>query len=452
MLSRKYLYHSRRTLNLAYPIVFAQLGHMLVGVVDSIMVGQAGAIYLASAALANTIFTLALVFGLGLTFAITPLVAAAEAKKDVVESSVILKNGLLLFTSIGVILSILLYFLSPVFHFMGQPEDVVIQAIPYFQLLVLSLIPLLIYQVFKQFIDGLSLTKPGMYITLASNFLNIVLNYILIFGHLGFEPMGLVGAGWATVISRIFAALAIGIYFFSSRNFSAFHLEHKIAKYSYQRFRQLFNFGFPIGMQLVFEVSAFSMAAIVIGWIGAPALAAHQIALSMAAITYMMASGISAASTIRIGNFFGATNFKALRDAGTASFIIVVLFMLSAATIFIVGRHVLPTFFVDEAEVISIASSLLIFAALFQVSDGVQVNCLGILRGMNDVKIPTLITFIAYWLVGLPSGYILGIVLGLGAEGVWIGLFLGLTAAAVLLLNRFYSLSSRFLKQENSAA
>jgi multidrug resistance protein, MATE family len=205
--------------------------------------------------------------------------------------------------------------------------------------------------------------------------------------------------------------------------------------------KKILSIGIPSGLQWVFEVGAFAFAVIMIGWISPKAQAAHLVALSLASITYMMASGLSAAAAVRVGNQYGLKNRRGIRIAGFSVFMLVILFMSFSATSFIVFRNFLPTLFNKTPEVVSVASSLLIVAAFFQLSDGVQVVALGALRGIRDVKIPTIITIIAYWVIGLPMSYIFAFKLGMGILGVWYGLFLGLTAAAVLLFLRFNKVS-----------
>jgi MATE family multidrug resistance protein len=284
-----------------------------------------------------------------------------------------------------------------------------------------------------------------MVITLGANALNILLNYLLIFGKGGFPALGLNGAGWATLISRVVMALAIYLFVRYAPRFASYirHLHFK--RFYKAQFKRVLSLGIPSGMQFLFEVSAFSLAAVMVGWLGAEALAAHQIAISLASITFMVASGISAASTIRIGNQLGKGDIPTLRVAGFSNFIMVAALMALSGLGFVLLRAWLPTLFIDDMQVIQAATGLLIIAAFFQVFDGVQVVSLGILRGLQDVRIPTLATFVAYWVIGLPSGYLMAFVFDFGINGVWYGLSLGLGIVAISMFWRFDHLTKKLL-------
>ncbi len=438
-----YKEHFRKNFSLAYPVMLSQLGHVLVGVADSVMVGKVGIEPLAAASFANSIFFLLLTFGLGVSYAVTPLVAAADGKNDSSRIGVLLKHGFLVNNTLGFILLIMLLYLSFHLHLFNQPVEVHLLAGPYLRIVALSLIPFLLFQTFRQFVEGLSLTKQAMYITVGANLVNIVLNYALIFGKFGFPAMGLNGAGWATLISRGLMAIFMITFVVGHARFRTYLGSFSFADYSAPVIRTLLKIGLPAGMQFIFEVGAFAIAAIMIGWLGAGPLAAHQIAINLASISYMMATGISAAATIRVGNQLGRKDIKTMRQAGFTAFVMVILLMTTAAVVFIVGRDFFPSLYVSDLEVIQLASGLIIVAGLFQISDGVQVVGLGALRGMADVKIPTVFTLIAYWVLGLPVGYFLGFSMDMGATGIWYGLLLGLTVSAILVSGRFQLLSRR---------
>ena len=299
----------------------------------------------------------------------------------------------------------------------------------------------MLFQTFKQFFEGLGHTKPAMYISIFSNVINIILNAILIFGLFGFPRLEIVGAAYATLISRVLMFLFIIIYCLKSRRFKSIILTMNISL-NYQSLKSIFGIGFTSGLQYIFEVGAFTVATVIIGSIGAVQLASHQIALNLASISYMIASGIGSASMISLGHFYGIGDKREIRKSGHSNFILVLILMIISAFIFIVFRNILPTFYVDDIEVITLASSLLIIAGLFQLSDGIQAVGLGILRGIRDTKIPTLVTFISYWVIAIPLSYILGIIMGYGLFGVWIGLSVGLTIAAVFHVIRFNYLTS----------
>jgi len=447
MIDRNYLKQSKITFLLAYPVMLSQLGQILVGVADSVMVGQLGTEPLAGVSLGNSIFFLFLTFGIGISYGITPLVAKADGEKNSNMIMELLKNGFLVNGITGIVLFVLLYLTAFLFPYLNQPEEVIVLARPYFIIISYSVIPFMIFQVFRQFAEGLSLTRQAMMITISGNLLNIGLNYILIFGKLGFPSYGLIGAGIATLIARIYMALAMIMFVVYGRYFKPYWTHYRTIGLNRRLIRNILHIGFPSGMQFIFEVGAFSLAVVMMGWLGAPSLAAHQIAINLAAITYMMSTGIATATTIRVGNQLGKKDFRSMRMVGFAGFYMSATFMGINAIILIIGRFFFPSLYIHEPEVIQIAASLILIAALFQLSDGIQVVGLGALRGMADVKIPTLVTLIAYWVLALPIGYILGFVFGLGPVGIWIGLLAGLTITAVLLLIRFNRLSNAKLYQ-----
>jgi len=444
--SLSYREHLRRNVSLAYPVMLSQLGHVMVMVVDSAMVGQLGPVPLAAASLANSLTFIVLSFAIGVSMGITPLVAAADGQGRNREISDVLRHGLVLNMLIGAILFALIYTNLDLLNYMGQDVEVVAAAIPYMGIIVLSMVPLMFFQTYRQFMEGLSHTKEAMIISIAANLLNVLLNYLLIFGKLGFPALGLNGAGWATLISRVVMGLMIFAYVRYNRRFAVYMQFMHFRRFYKDKFRQLLRLGIPSGMQFLFEVSAFSLAAVMVGWLGAEALAAHQIAISCASVTFMIASGISAASTIRIGNQLGRGDIPTLRVAGFSNFLMVALLMVVSGLGFILMRHWLPTLFIDDLEVIAAASGLLIIAAFFQVFDGVQVVSLGILRGLQDVKIPTVATFFAYWVIGLPSGYFMAFVLDVGINGVWYGLSIGLGIVAISMFWRFDRLTKRLIR------
>lgn len=445
MLFADYKVHFKRNITLAFPVMVSQLGHVMVGVADSIMVGRIGTVPLAAASLGNSIFSIVLTLGIGISFAITPLVAAADGENNFKKSTEVFKHGLYINAFTGIILFLLTFGLTYLLPFLNQPAEVAAMTAPYLGVIALSLIPFMIFQSFRQFAEGLALTKKAMYITVAANLINIAFNYVLIYGKLGFEPMGLYGAGVATLISRIAMPIAMGFYIFKGRTFQPYVKYFQLRGFSKQLGIRMLKLGVPTGLQYVLEVGAFSTAAIMAGWLGAKQLAAHQIAISLASISYMMASGISAAATVRVGNQLGRNDIPTLRIAGFTSFTMGIIFMSFTCFLFVIGKEFLPTIYVNEQEVIKIASSLLVIAAFFQISDGVQVVGLGALRGIEDVRMPTLIALLAYWIIGLPLGYFLGFVLNMGVKGIWFGLLTGLTLAAVMLSVRFNVLTKRLL-------
>ncbi len=442
----------RKTYKLAYPVALSQLGHIATGVADSIMVGQLGSTPLAAASLANSVLSVIMVAGLGVSFGITPMIASADGKNDLTTVGKIFNNGTAVIMITAILITIFLYNLSPVLSILDQPKDVVTLSLPYYHIVLLSMIPIMYFQSFKQFAEGLSHTKQAMVISLSANLLNIILNYILIYGKLGFAPMGLTGAGIATLISRILMAVAMRIYVQNSKIYKPYLRPFRFKNLDKPMMWKIWKIGIPIGFQFTFEVAAFAFAAIMMGWMGAKQLAAHQIALSMAAVTYMLASGISSAATVRVGNALGRNDREGIKHAGHSAYMLALILMATSALIFIFGNKILPGFYIDELDVIDLASSLLIIAALFQLSDGTQVVGLGALRGLSDVKVPTIITFVAYWVIGLPLAYFLAFYTTLGPLGIWLGLLVGLTVSAIFLFRRFEKLRLIIKLEDHHAA
>lgn len=427
--------HLRKNIVLSLPVIIGQLGHIMVGVSDSIMVGRLGVIPLAAATFAGTIYHVLMLFGIGVSYAITPKVAAADMNdhKNLLKY---LENGFFMNLGLGLILFVLGYLASHILHLFGQEAPVAEAAGSYLIIMCGSLIPLMIFQTFRQYAEGLSDTFSPMVVSVFANLLNVFFNYMLIYGKLGAPALGLNGAGIATLLARIIM-FALMIWWIRKK---CVGFEWK---FEWEGIKSLLRIGVPSGMQYVFEIGAFATAAIMVGWIGAEALAAHNIALNLAAISYMAATGLAAASTIRIGNQMRLKDRRNLRIAGFSSFGLVTIFMGICSLIFIVFRNVLPALYIENDLVQETAATLLVIAAAFQISDGVQAVGLGVLRGLQDVKIPTIITFVSYWLIAIPCGYIFAFVWGWGVNGVWYALSLGLTIAGIFNLWRFNRLSKK---------
>lgn len=427
--------HLRKNIVLSLPVIIGQLGHIMVGVADSVMVGRLGVIPLAAATFAGTIYHILMLFGIGVSYAITPKVAATDsANKTKLQQ--FLQNGFFMNLGLGLILFGLGYVSSYFLGYFGQEEPVAEAARPYLIIMCGSLFPLMIYQTFRQYAEGLSDTFSPMVVSVFANLLNVGLNYLLIYGKLGAPELGLNGAGIATLLARVVMFLVM--IWWIRKKISGFEW-----RYSWNGIKELLRIGLPSGLQYVFEVGAFATAAIMVGWISAEALAAHNIALNLAAISYMAATGLAAASTIRIGNQMGLKDRRNLRIAGFSSFGLVTVFMAACGLTFILLRHALPALYIDDITVRTTAASLLIIAAAFQISDGLQAVGLGVLRGLTDVKVPTIVTFVAYWLIAIPIGYWFAFHGGFGVQGVWYGLSIGLTISGILHIWRFNRLSKK---------
>ena len=424
---------------LALPIVVSQLGHTMVNMADSIIVGHfAGTVQLAAVSLVNSIFMLILVLGLGISYGLTPLIAKMNGAKNYDECGKLLSSSLIINVITGTLLYIFIHFgtLSIIDH-IGQSADVVAYAKPYLGYLGFSIIPLMIFQTFKQFAEGLGFTKQAMFISIWGNVLNIVLGIIFVKGMFGIAPMGVKGVGLSTLIDRSVMAVVMSYYVMKSPHFRKYLQQFKLFFIDLSRFKKIVKIGAPVALQYSFEISAFSGAAILIGTIGSVPQAAHQVAINLAAVTYMMAAGVASAATIKTGNNLGRSAFDDLRKSAIASYHVVIAFMSLTALLFVFANNLLPYIYTEDTAVIGIAAQLLIIAGFFQLFDGTQVVGLGVLRGIGDVNIPTLITFVAYWVIGIPLGYLLGIKLNMGVNGIWYGLTFGLLTASVLLFLRF---------------
>lgn len=435
------------TMALAAPVVISQLGHTLVQTADTMIIGHfAGKISLAAVSLSHSVFMVVLVIGLGIAYGLTPLIAQANGKSDKLECAKLLSNSFWLNIISGILLFCGVYFGS-MFAMQHADQDplVVTEAKPYLLLLSLSILPLMVFNAFKQFAEGLGFTKQAMQITIWGNVLNVILAIILVKGMFGIEPMGIRGVGIATLIDRILMMFAMMIYVLKSKYFREFLQTFNLLSVQWTRIKNILRIGAPVAMQYVFEIGAFAGASLIAGMIGALEQASHQVAITLAAMTYMMASGIAAAATIKVGNTYGIGKYRRLQKFAKVSYHLVLLFMIFTAAIFAIFNKQLPLLISQDSEVIVLAAQLLIIAGLFQLFDGTQVVGLGILRGMGDVNIPTFITFFAYWIVGLPIGYFMGVQLGMGVQGVWYGLTLGLLTSSILLYWRYRYIISKKL-------
>lgn len=421
------------------PIVVSQLGHTLVHLADSVIVGHfAGTIQLAAVSLVNSLFMLVLVLGMGIAYGLTPLIAKENGGKNYQECGKLLSNSLMINIIVGLFLYIMVnYGTLLIIDHIGQSPEVVAYSKPYLHYLALSIIPLMIFQTFKQFTEGLGFTKQAMFISIWGNAINIILGIIFVKGMFGITPMGVKGVGLSTLVDRILMALVMSFYVFRSKNFKIYLQNFRFTFMDKITSFKILKIGAPVALQYSFEIGAFSGAAILIGTIGAIEQAAHQVAINLASVTYMLASGIASAATIKTGNNLGKKNFMDLRRSAVASYHVIILFMSSTAILFVCANTILPYIYTEDPAVIHIAAQLLIIAGFFQLFDGTQVVGLGVLRGIGDVNVPTIITFIAYWIIGIPLGYFLGIHLHLGVNGIWYGLTTGLLTASILLFLRF---------------
>ncbi len=442
-------------LRLAYPVILGMLGHTFVAFADNIMVGQLGTAELAAVSLGNSFVFIAMSLGIGFSTAITPLVAEADGAGDKAAGKSALKHGLVLCTLLGISLFGIILLCKPFLHYMKQPAEVVELAIPYLELVAFSLVPLIMFQAFKQFSEGLSQTKYPMYATVLANVINIVINYLLIFGSFGFPKLGIVGAAIGTLASRFIMVGYIWFLLKRKEKFQFYVTGFNFKNIEKRIIDKIISLGFPSALQMFFEVAIFTAAIWLSGVLGKNAQAANQIALNLSSMTFMVGMGLSVAAMVRVGNQKGLQRFGELRRIAQSIFFLTLLLEVVFAALFLIGRHWLPTIYLDvddmvnqmdNTEVIIIAAKLLLVAAFFQISDGIQVVVLGALRGLQDVKIPTFITFVAYWLIGFPVSYYFGLYSELKSTGIWLGLLLGLTASAVMLYIRFNYLTKKLIR------
>ena len=449
----------KTNIQLAYPVIIGMLGHTLIGIVDNIMVGKLGSTELAAVSLGNSMIFVAMSLGIGFSTAITPIVAEADAEKDTSKIRSAFHHGLFLCTILGFSLFGLIVLSKSIMELLQQPKEVIALAKPFLDWVAFSLVPLIIYQGYKQFADGLSLTKVSMYAIVMANVLHVIVNYCLIYGVWFFPKMGILGAGLGTVISRIAMVIFMHLILSRKKQLKPYFQNFSFDEIKKEVVRKIVNLGLPSAMQMLFEVVLFTAGIWLCGNIGKTSQAANQIALSLASMTFMFAMGLSVVSMIRVSNQKGLNDYKQLVIVARSIFLLAIIIEILFALMFVALHQVLPYLFLnmenqsqilDNTEVIAIASKLLLVAAVFQISDGIQVVVLGALRGLQDVKIPMYITFLAYWVVGFPISYYLGIHTNLKAVGVWIGLLAGLTAAALFLFARFHYVTKKLIATQNN--
>ncbi len=449
-----YIKEFKYNLKLAYPIIIGMVGHTLVAFIDNVMVGKLGTSQLAAISLGNSFIFLAMSFGIGFSTAITPLIAESNAKNNIKNIKTILSNGIIICFILGITLSLIVLLSKPLIYSLGQPDNVVQLAFPYITWVAISLFPLVLFQSFKQFSDGLALTKIAMISTIIANMINIIINYILIYGKLGFPKMELVGAGIGTLISRISMVIIIVVLIKSNKKISKYISGFFYLDYSSFNIKKIINLGYPSALQMMFEVGFFISGIWVCGIIGTNYQAANQIALNLSTITFMVALGLSIAATIRIGNQKGLNDFVNLRRIAISFFFMIILIEILFAIIFLLASNLLPWLYLEKIssydimETANIASKLLLIVALFQIFDGIQIVAQGSLRGIQDVKTPSLICFFSYVCFGIPIMTYLGLYTEFKALGVWIGFLVGLAIASILLSIRFFNKCNLEIKKK----
>lgn len=427
-----------KTIKLAFPIIIGELAQMALHIIDAAMVGAINYKQLAASALVINAMNIPFVIGIGMTFSVSQMVSMAHGRRDGQLVSHYFFNGFCLCAFTAVIISLSLLLGKDVLRHLGQDAEVVTLAMPFMQLMGISIIPMLLFMTLKQFTDGLEYTRTAMLLSLCGMPVNIFLNWLLIYGNLGFPRLELVGAGWATLITRTIIFIALAMVVVKHQTFSRYMaVSRRQWKLKWKTLKELLHIGVPSSLQIGMEAGAFAVSGIMIGTISAVAQAAHQIALSCASFTFMVSMGLAQAGSIRVSNAYGRNDRLMISVIGRSTLITALCYGIFCAIAFSLLRNQLPVFFNKNEQVIELAALLLLYAAIFQISDSTQAIGAGLLRGIKDVKIPTILVIIAYWVVGIPAGYLFAFTFNMEAAGIWLGFIIGLTLASVFLIIRF---------------
>ncbi|HEY4154205.1 MAG TPA: MATE family efflux transporter [Puia sp.] len=436
-----------KTIHLAVPVIIGELAQMSLHLIDTAMVGAISYKHLAAASLVMNAVNIPFVIGMGMTISVSQMVSMANGRRDAQRVSHYLFNGFILCSVFAVLISLGLISCRRILFHLGQDPEVAELAYPFMLLVGISIIPMLLFMTLKQFTDGLEYTRTAMILSLGALPINAFLNWLFIYGHWGFPRLELAGAGWATLITRTVIFVVLGLIVLKHGTFRKYMIiSSRQWKLNRKTFRELLHIGIPSSLQLGVEVSAFAVSGIIIGTISAVAQAAHQIALSCASFTFMVSMGLSQAGSIRVSNAYGRSDWTRIRVIGKTTLVTALIYGSCCALCFILLRRQLPALFNQDPDVVQLAGFLLLFAAVFQISDSTQAIGAGLLRGIKDVKIPTGFVSIAYWAIGLPLGYILAFHFRMGAPGIWLGFIAGLTMASFLLVIRFIRMAG---KQQN---
>ncbi|MBK9631415.1 MAG: MATE family efflux transporter [Saprospiraceae bacterium] len=426
-------------LHLAWPIIIGNLSQILLNLIDSMIVGQIGYKELASSGLINNVLSLPMVACMGLSVVLAPLMADLMQRNKSAEGRQLMQSATLIVLLFTLLIILVLFVFKSYLYKLGQEKEIVDLGIPYFFWMCWSLLPMMLFYIIKQFYDGMGLVKIPMMIALFSILVNAILNVVLVFGKMGFPQLGLEGSGLATFITRCLIFSILLFHLFYSNKFKEYKLF--IIDFDKKAIMKFLKIALPSSWQSASEVTAFSLLAIMVGWFGAVQMAAHQIAISVATATYMISLGLASAGSIYLGSKFGQNDPAILRFNGLLVVKIAFAYSFIAAILMALFHSWVPHLFTRETSVIIIASQLMLLAAAFQISDAVQAVGIGILRGVQDVRVPTLITTISYWIIGIPAGYFLASFCGLKAIGVWAGFVICLTISAIFLLRRFLKIT-----------
>lgn len=429
--------YTRQLLKIGIPIMIGQLGIIVVGFADNIMVGHHSSAELAAASFVNNLFNLSIMFGLGFSYGLTPIIGTLVGGNKVAQAGRMLRNSLYVNGILGFLLMGAMTVVYTNVGNMGQPVDLLPLIKPYFLTHLFGLCFVMLFNSFRQFADGIMDTRISMMILLSGNVVNIVGNYLLIFGKAGFPEMGLLGAGISTLFSRIFTVAVFIWIFFMTKRYNRFRIGFIKLKSSFQDSWQLVRLGMPVALQMGMETGAFNLSVIMIGWIGSAALAAHQVVGTITTIGFMLYYGVGAAITILISNNRNdghPEEFLRIARAGFRIIVVMVAFIVVSMGIL---RDEIGYLFTDDTDVIALVAALIVPTMVYQLGDGLQVAYANALRGIEDVKPMAIIAFVSYFAVCLPAGYFFGFVLQGGASGIWWGFPIGLTLAGILFYFRF---------------
>lgn len=439
----QYKEHYKSLTKLGIPIVIGQLGIVVVGIADNVMVGQFATDDLAAASFVNSVFNIPILFGLGFSYGLTPLVGQFFGKNDKFKIGRLLRNSLLVNLIMGILMTAIMTAVWFNVDKMGQPESLLPLIRPYFLLHLASLIFVMLFNSFKQFADGITDTKTPMYIMIAANLLNIIGNYILIYGKLGLPAMGVVGAGISTLFSRVIMFVAFAILFYRNISYRPYLEGYKRSVYNLPDIKSLNKMGWMIGLQMGLETGLFSLTGIMIGWLGSIALAAHQVVVSISTLGFTIYYGVGAAISVKVSNYYGRGDIANARKVTMAGFHIILLLAVIASLIFLCSSNYIGYLFTTSAEVVSLVSTLMMMLLLYQFGDALQITYANSLRGIGDVVSMAVISFFGYLVIALPVCYIFGFVLNWGITGIWLGYPIGLTATGLMLCIRYYYITRK---------
>ncbi len=433
--SKKHHYHD--LLSIGIPVIIGQLGTIVLGFADTLMIGHHGTQELAAAGLVNNIFTLVLVSYMGFSYGLTPVIGRLYGMGHTDEIGRKVSNSLFANMVVGMLFTIALVVLYFNLGRIGQPDELLSIIRPYFIVNLISVIFVGVFNTMKQFLDGLSHTKVAMWVMIGGNIINILGNWMLIYGVGFFPELGLLGAGISTMGSRIFMALVmLGVVFFGKK-FRQYRRDISRSSLNMPDFKEMNRLGWPVALQLAMESAAFTLSCVMVGWLGTVPLAAHQIMITISQLFYLVLSGMASAMSIRVSHFVGQRDFKAVRQNAYDGFRLNLMFSLVMGLPILLFRHQMGALFTDNAEVHEIVALLVIMMMAYQFGDGLQYTFANALRGIACVKPMVTYAFIAYFVVSLPIGYTLGFPCGMGILGIWIAFPFGLTTAGVLFWRRF---------------